>query len=73
MSERNPNAGQWRLPAGYTDLGWQLPSNMPELVACRDAGHKRREFDNSLYRFRCTDVVSTCDECKNVTHTDMSD
>ena len=72
-AQRNPNAGIWRLPAGYADLGWQLPPDDVALCACREAGHKRHEVDNSLYRYRCTDVVSTCDECKNVYHTDMSD
>jgi hypothetical protein len=72
-AERNPNADTWRLPAGYSDLGWQLTRDHAALKACREAGHKRHEFDNSLYRYRCTDVVSTCDECKNVFHTDMSD
>ncbi len=72
-AQRNPNAGTWRLPAGYRDLGWQLRSDNPELATCRAAGHTRQEFDNSLYRFRCTDVVSTCDECKTAHHTDMSD
>lgn len=71
--ERNPNADKFVMPAGYKDLGWQLMPDTPEKVACRAAGHKTREFDNSLYRYRCTNVITICDECKYVHHTDMSD
>lgn len=70
--ERNPNAGKFVLPTGYTDLGWQL-CNIPELKECREKGHKRMQFDNSTYRYRCTDVIYICHECKNVYHVDMSD
>lgn len=72
--ERNPNAGKWELPNGYTDIGWQknFITGSPE-KKCLDLGHKRREFDNSLFKYRCTDVVTICDECKIVWHTDMSD
>ena len=72
-AERNPNADKFMQPTGYTNLGWQLMGNDTRLAACRAAGHKTREFDNSLYRYRCTDVVTICDECKHVYHTDMSD
>ena len=34
---------------------------------------KVREFDNSLYKYRCTDVVKICDEKKVVWYIDMSD
>lgn len=70
--QHNPNANQFRRPAGYTDLGFN-PCNSPEVKACRDKGHKIREFDNSLYLYRCTDVVNICDECKMVWHIDCSD
>lgn len=76
MRTRNPNAGRFQLPEGYEDLGWQLydrhPS-WPKVQSCMHAGHKRREFDNSTYKYRCTDVITICDECKHVFHTDMSD
>lgn len=78
--QKNPNAGKWKLPDGYKDLGWQLHSgNSPELKSCyKELGHsqksgERREFDNSLYLYRCTDVVYICDICKIVHHVDMSD
>lgn len=81
MTQRNPNAGKWKLPEGYKDLGWQLnPDQNEPLKQCIKLGHNNhmnnphwREFDNSLYQYRCTDVVSICDECKIVWHTDMSD
>ena len=56
-----------------TNLGWQLDFNASELKKCREAGHIRREFDNSKYLYRCNDVVYICDQCKNVHHVDMSD
>ncbi len=79
--QRNPNAGKFQLPEGYRDLGWQLYSgNSEEVANCIKLGHNDmktekhwREFDNSLYLSRCTDVVTICDECKTVRHTDMSD
>lgn len=72
--ERNPNANKFICPNGYIDLGWQLHcGNSEQVKHCKHAGHKTREFDNSLYRFRCTDVITICDECKTVRHTDMSD
>jgi hypothetical protein len=58
---------------GYRDLGWQLPAHTPETDACRSAGHKTREVDNSLIVCRGTDVITICDECKHLYHTDMSD
>lgn len=72
-AERNPNCDKFVKPDGYTDLGWQIDPNRPERVACRNAKHRTREFDNSLFKFRCTDVITICDECKHVYHTDMSD
>jgi len=73
-TERNPNANKFKLLEGYRDLGWQLHSgNCKEIKECHEKGHKRREFDNSLYRYRCTDVVYICDECKIIWHIDMSD
>lgn len=69
----NPNYNKFILPEGYTNIGWQVSGNEPELVACRELKHKTREFDNSLRIMRCTDVITICDECKYVYHTDMSD
>ncbi len=69
----NPNAGKFVQPEGYVMLGWQISGDRPELKACMDSNHKTREFDNSGYLWRCTDVVTICDECKYVYHTDMSD
>lgn len=78
--ERNPDAGKFQLPKGYKDLGWQVTRANEQLNQCCEKGHNDRrnekhwrEFDNSLYKFRCTDVVTICDECKIVFHTDMSD
>ena len=71
--QRNPKGGTFVLPAGYRDLGWQLMPDNPDLVACRAAGHKTREFDNSLYLYRGTDHVYICDDCKTVYHIDSSD
>lgn len=74
MAEKNPNANKFKLPEDYKDLGWQLHSgNCEEIKKCHEKGHKRREFDNSLYKRRCTDVIYICDECKIVWHIDMSD
>ena len=72
MAERNPNAGRFVLPSGYTDLGMYAYKH-PRVVACGYAKHRTREFDNSLYKFRCTDLITICDECKWVYHVDMSD
>jgi len=72
--QRNPNHGTFSIPAGFKDLGWQLdPYKTPEKIACREAGHKIKEFDNSLYLHRGTDIITICEECKYVHHTDMSD
>jgi len=71
--QRNPNAGKFHLPAGYTDIGWQVLPSRPEKVACRDAGHKTRLIDNSPYLNRGTDYITICDECRYIHHTDMSD
>jgi hypothetical protein len=73
MRERNPRGNTYRIPAGYNDLGWQLSIHNPQVQECHDSGHKRTEFDNSLFLYRCTDVISICDTCKNIYHTDMSD
>jgi len=71
--DRNPDhVHQFYIP-GYKDLGWQKNGDEPELIACREAGHKTREHDNSLFRYRATDVITICDECKHLYHTDMSD
>ena len=79
--QKNPNSGKFILPQGYKDLGWQRYSgNCIEIANCVSLGHHNfrnenhwREFDNSLYLQRCTDVIKICDTCKIVWHTDMSD
>lgn len=72
--EKNPNAGKFILPDGYKDLGWQLYSGNSEMVKkIFDEKIPVREFDNSLYKYRCTNVVKICDELKVVWHIDMSD
>lgn len=75
--EKNPKYNTFKLPDGYRDLGWQLhPGNSPEVKNCCDLRHNNqhwREFDNSLYIHRCTNVITICDACKIVWHTDMSD
>lgn len=71
---RNPNADKFVLPDGYKDLGWQLHSGNSDVVKkIRDEKITVREFDNSLFQHRCTDVVYICDELKVVWHIDMSD
>ena len=79
--KKNPKAGTWVLPAGYRDLGWQRNYvNCEEIANCVILGHNNhrndnhwREFDNSVYLYRCTDVIKICDVCKIVWHIDMSD
>ena len=70
---RNPKHGTFVKPDGYADLGGQLPFDHPARVACREANHGRREFDNSLFMSRGTDIITICDECRYIYHTDMSD
>lgn len=77
---RNPNADRFQMPSGYKDIGWQMSGGVPEYNACVALGHNNhnnpdhwREFDNSLYLNRRTNVVTICDKCKLVWHTDMSD
>lgn len=61
----NPQAGTWKAPEGY-----RLAS-VDERTLCH---HKKiREFDNSYYLNRCTDVIYICDECKIFWRVDMSD
>lgn len=69
---RNPNCDRFPHP-DYRSLGWQLMPNHPELVKCKELGHKRKEFDNSLFLNRGTDVIYYCDQCKFQYHIDMSD
>ncbi len=69
----NPNANKFIKPKDYKDLLWQLSGKEPKVVQCRELKHKTKEFDNSFYIMRCTDVITICDECKYVYHTDMSD
>ncbi len=70
---RNPNHGMFVKPEGYKDLGWQVSRENELLNACVEAGHKRRQFDNSLYLFRGTEHIHICDECKFIYHIDSSD
>lgn len=73
-TERNPKHGKFEKPEGYNDLGWQLHSgNSEEVKRHIDEKHQSREYDNSLYMYRCTDVITICDQCKAIWHTDMSD
>ena len=74
----NPNANKFILPEGYRDIGWQVNLNNPDKKKCYELGHTMkegeiREFDNSLFKWRCTDVIRICDICKIVDHNDMSD
>jgi hypothetical protein len=77
--ERNPDHGKFVKPEGYTDIGWQMNDNVEAYKKCRDLGHNdyraghRRKYDNSLYRYRATDIITICDTCKIIWHTDMSD
>jgi len=58
----------------YIDLGWQLHSSTSkELKHCEDQGHQRREYDNSIYCNRGTNIIYICDKCLNFFHIDMSD
>lgn len=70
---RNPDHGTI-IPKlkGYKDLGWQR-YDYPEVKASEEAGHETREEDNSLHLYRCTDVLTICDEGKWFYHIDMSD
>ena len=70
----NPDYHTYIKPHGYKDLGWQLHiGNSDEVKKCHDMGHRRKQFDNSLYLNRCTEAIYICDECKNIYHIDMSD
>lgn len=70
----NPNRNQFISPEGYKDLGWQLTfDRSEEFKKCVEAKHERKEFDNSYYLHRGTDVIIICDTCKHFWHTDMSD
>jgi hypothetical protein len=82
MLAKNPNSGKWKLPYGYKDLGWQLHcGNSAEIRKCVDLFHHNvfsieyciEQFDNSLYKNRCTDLICFCDKCKIAWHVDMSD
>ena len=78
MRDRNPNAGKFRLPPGYKDLGWQVDTSNPRRAQCKENGHSIAtgevgEIDNSLYLNRGTDIIRICHVCKIVDHTDMSD
>lgn len=74
MLQKNPNAGKFVLPDGYTDLGWQRhKGECEEIAEALKNGFKIEEFDNSLYKHRCTDVIKIIHEAKIVWHIDMSD
>ena len=58
----------------YKDLGWQLHKDNNEIVA--KIFHDKlpiREFDNSFYQNRGTDVIYICDALGVYWHIDMSD
>lgn len=74
----NPNANKFVIPDGFRDIGWRVGLENADKKKCYDAGHSIKdgqifEFDNSLFLYRCTDVVRTCLICEIVDHTDMSD
>lgn len=74
----NPNANKFELPTGYRDIGWQVGLDNADKKKCHEAGHSQQagqitEFDNSLFCWRCTDVIRLCSVCKIVDPTDMSD
>lgn len=81
MAIKNPEHDKWSLPEGYRDLGWQMHTgNSEEIKKCYEEGHHNyknpkhlREFDNSLFMNRSTDMIYICDECKIVWHVDSSD
>jgi len=75
---KNPQYNKFILPKGYRDIGWQVDINNFYKKKCVDNGHSIQngqltEFDNSLYLWRCTDIITSCCICKIVNHTDMSD
>ena len=75
---RNPNANKFVLTTDYKDIGWQISLDNEDKKKCHELGHsikdgQMHEFDNSLFLWRCTDVITICDVCKIVYHTDMSD
>lgn len=71
---KNPNANKFVKPSGYKDLGWQRHRReCKEIDDALNKGFKIREFDNSLYLNRCTDVIYIIDEAKIFWHVDMSD
>lgn len=73
-NKRNPNAGKFVLPKGYTDLGYAgyMKPNEAALAKLAMKGDVE-EFDNSAYLYRCTDVVMISHTHKCVWHVDMSD
>lgn len=73
MRQKNPKHGTFKKPEDYTDLGWQLMPNHPVLSECRIKGHKREEYDNSLFMHRGTHVIYICHSCKYIYNIDMSD
>lgn len=68
----NPKRVLNPVPEGCKDLGW-FKYDAPEVVACKALGHTIAEHDNSLYLYRCTDVVFSCVTCGWAYHVDMSD
>jgi hypothetical protein len=73
MNAINLNHGKFVIPKGYEDLGWQYPEDHPIKETCRKEGHKTHGFDNSMYLNSHEDIITICDECEYVYHTDMSD
>ena len=73
--EDNPNHGKPPIRIqDYRDLGWQLhKGNSEEILNCHVDHHPTTEFDDSVYKFRGTNIIHICDICKHFWHIDMSD
>lgn len=63
----NPNHGKLDIQKDYVNLGQCQP--FPHDA---EDGHVVRQFDNSLYKNRGTDIILICDACKAIAHVDSS-
>lgn len=74
--ERNPNYNTWKFkkPMGYKDLGHAgfMDKENAQLAKAAHIDGKIREYDNSMYLYRCTDVIQISDKYKVFWHVDMS-
>ena len=59
------------IPEDYKDLGWE--NNIQNKDEYQNCKHDKREVNNSTFINRDTDIVTICDECKVLWHTDASD